>query len=797
MGKETALGAEVPSPPPSSKFASADSIVSSILYLKSVLASQGFGHELNLLSTDPDDVAATCNIIYGLMAQQQRDHTFREHLKQEVFKARSQLTQAEKEKARLEMRMAAKEREVSALTGKQLADGEGLRADLRAAKQGAEDAGRKLVGAERRVVQLQHEAKRKELEYERLQEKLSHILADKRKSEKAVLDMAGKVTQQLGIGPVGAGRVVKSDEGLKALIAAHEQKQAALEKENKDVKSALLSLQAEYKELVNSRQRQAAADAAVSSGAVSNEFIASMPSMDLEALCDEVSQRQSLLQRRLHGAAGGGDEPALLRGVVCDQRALLTGMLTAVRSSRMAQEALHQADMRRLVHDHQTQLAAAKTEWERARVDKEGSVEGELSTLRARATAQEAERQEAEAAAEARASDLLTQVRAAQAALEAAEARDRAQARELEEVRGRSVAASQAAAEAEVAAAAREAALLAQLAGLAAASAAAEQAAGARLEAVRQDSARAVGEEAALRVEVERREAALRAELAAAMAAAATAGAARLALEGRQAGLDGELAAKQAELDRLLAERAADHSVAQAEAEQAAAREAELRGALSAQVESARAEWQQRTVELERALGEARAAAAADLAAAREEAERLAEAAAAREAALTARLEVGLAASAELQEIAAERERELAQLQAVLCGAEREVAEARERSGEELSAALVHAAAEKTELETRLAAAEAASQHERARLEEQRRATEQERSDLTQTIAALRRQRDHFSAQQTEYKRLMRQYFPGMGAGTLLERALARKVDAAAQELDALVVPVQIPAGGV
>lgn len=41
---------------------------------------------------------------------------------------------------------------------------------------------------------------------------------------------------------------------------------------------------------------------------------------------------------------------------------------------------------------------------------------------------------------------------------------------------------------------------------------------------------------------------------------------------------------------------------------------------------------------------------------------------------------------------------------------------------------------------------------ERARLEEQRRATEQERSDLTQTIAALRRQRDHFSAQQTEYK---------------------------------------------
>lgn len=44
-------------------------------------AGLGFCQDLNLLSTDPADVVATCNTIYGLLLQHQKDNRFKEQLK--------------------------------------------------------------------------------------------------------------------------------------------------------------------------------------------------------------------------------------------------------------------------------------------------------------------------------------------------------------------------------------------------------------------------------------------------------------------------------------------------------------------------------------------------------------------------------------------------------------------------------------------------------------------------------------------------------------------------------------------
>ena len=61
--------------------------------------------------------------------------------------------------------------------------------------------------------------------------------------------MAGKLTQQLAGGggrasvAARAGAGARSDEGLKAVVAAYEAKQTELGKENKDLKAALASLQ--------------------------------------------------------------------------------------------------------------------------------------------------------------------------------------------------------------------------------------------------------------------------------------------------------------------------------------------------------------------------------------------------------------------------------------------------------------------------------------------------------------------------------------------------------------------------
>lgn len=79
--------------------------------------------------------------------------------------------------------------------------------------------------------------------------RLSHYLSDKKKHDRSVLEMAGKLTQQLagggssGGGASRAGAAARSDEGLKAVVAAYEQKQTELGKENRDLKAALASLQ--------------------------------------------------------------------------------------------------------------------------------------------------------------------------------------------------------------------------------------------------------------------------------------------------------------------------------------------------------------------------------------------------------------------------------------------------------------------------------------------------------------------------------------------------------------------------
>lgn len=83
--------------------------------------------------------------------------------------------------------------------------------------------------------------------------RLSHYLADKKRNEKAVLEMAGQLTQQLaaGSGATGNSRSIRSDEGIKAVVAAYETKQQELAKENKDLRAALSSLQAEHRQALN------------------------------------------------------------------------------------------------------------------------------------------------------------------------------------------------------------------------------------------------------------------------------------------------------------------------------------------------------------------------------------------------------------------------------------------------------------------------------------------------------------------------------------------------------------------
>ena len=72
-----------PMPAEEGVYASEETLHSSLAFLQDTLAAMGLCEApINLASTEPADVVATCNTIYGLLQQHQRDARFKDQLKQ-------------------------------------------------------------------------------------------------------------------------------------------------------------------------------------------------------------------------------------------------------------------------------------------------------------------------------------------------------------------------------------------------------------------------------------------------------------------------------------------------------------------------------------------------------------------------------------------------------------------------------------------------------------------------------------------------------------------------------------------
>ena len=139
----------------------------------------------------------------------------------DVHRSRQELAALDKERAKLEARLDAKEREINTLGMKARTVDDTRREEVSRARREGEELQKRLLGYERRMVQMQHEIKRKEREYDRLQEQLVRYLADKKRNDSAALAMAGQLTQQVAssLGASGPARAGRSDEGIKAVVA--------------------------------------------------------------------------------------------------------------------------------------------------------------------------------------------------------------------------------------------------------------------------------------------------------------------------------------------------------------------------------------------------------------------------------------------------------------------------------------------------------------------------------------------------------------------------------------------------
>lgn len=119
-----------------------------------------------------------------------------------------------------------------------------------------------------RQIQFQHEIRRKELQYEWLQEKLRRYLAERKRESETSMEIVGrfrkhqppqkeknKITSKLDElkqGSSKGGRQPKLDESMvKMIVTAYEEKQKELLAENNDLQTALNNVRKEYAQIMN------------------------------------------------------------------------------------------------------------------------------------------------------------------------------------------------------------------------------------------------------------------------------------------------------------------------------------------------------------------------------------------------------------------------------------------------------------------------------------------------------------------------------------------------------------------
>lgn len=122
-----------------------------------------------------------------------------------------------------------------------------------------------------RQIQFQHEIRRKELQYEWLQEKLRRYLAERKKESETSMEIVGRLRKQRRQSERGriasklddlmpgrnsvssqSNRMPKLDESMvKMIVTAYEEKQQELIAENKDLQNALNSVRKEYAQMMN------------------------------------------------------------------------------------------------------------------------------------------------------------------------------------------------------------------------------------------------------------------------------------------------------------------------------------------------------------------------------------------------------------------------------------------------------------------------------------------------------------------------------------------------------------------
>ncbi|CAL9052304.1 unnamed protein product [Musa banksii] len=231
-------------------FADAGNLEHCSKYLNQTLVTFGFPASLDLFATDPVSIARTCNCIYSLLQQRQRDIEFREASNDQRQRLQSDISRFEAKVERLEAQLTAKDRELATLTRTEAKNTANLKAQIEKLQQERDEFQKMVIGNQQVRTQQIHEMKKKEKEYIKLQERLNQVLMEKKKESRSgmeIMNLLQKEGRQRG---TWNGKKADSDF-YKMIVDAYEVKKKELMAENSDLRALLRSMQMDMRDFLN------------------------------------------------------------------------------------------------------------------------------------------------------------------------------------------------------------------------------------------------------------------------------------------------------------------------------------------------------------------------------------------------------------------------------------------------------------------------------------------------------------------------------------------------------------------
>ncbi|XP_021277546.1 afadin- and alpha-actinin-binding protein isoform X1 [Herrania umbratica] len=231
-------------------FADAGNLEHCAKYLNQTLVTFGFPASLDLFANDPVSIARTCNCIYSLLQQRQRDIEFRESANEQRQRLLSDISRLEAKVERLEAQLQAKDREIATITRTEAKNTAAFKAQIEKLQQERDEFQRMVIGNQQVRTQQIHEMKKKEKEYIKLQERLNQVLMEKKKESRSgmeIMNLLQKEGRQRG---TWNGKKADNDF-YKKIVDAYEAKNQELIAENADLRALLRSMQVDMRDFFN------------------------------------------------------------------------------------------------------------------------------------------------------------------------------------------------------------------------------------------------------------------------------------------------------------------------------------------------------------------------------------------------------------------------------------------------------------------------------------------------------------------------------------------------------------------